>query len=166
MNVVADIFVFGDGVDEFFRHVLRMRGREAYAIVLVDARNGRHQVRESTLSPSCTSSRSVPASVTSLKPLDAKLLHLAHDASIDRLRSRPRVKGTTQNVQNLSQPRITDIHALIPSVRKREDVVVVFHTGEANRNASLALERSFDEFRQSSVLVRTDHEVDMTLRLP
>jgi hypothetical protein len=27
------------------------------------------------------------------------------------------VNGTTQNVQNLSQPRITDSHAEIPSVR-------------------------------------------------
>ena len=36
-----------------------------------------------------------------------------------RLRSLPRVKGTTQNVHILSQPRVIDTKAVIPLLLKR-----------------------------------------------
>ena len=58
-----------------------------------------------------------PSSVISLNPRSLNRSTSSTMLCSFRLRSLPRVNGTTQNVQNLSQPRMTEIHAVIPSVR-------------------------------------------------
>src|SRR3990170_7062314 len=52
-----------------------------------------------------------PNNVTSLKPFAASPLTSLHMSSGCLLLSRPRVNGTTQNVQNLSQPSTIPTHA-------------------------------------------------------
>ena len=58
-----------------------------------------------------------PRSVTSLYPRAASASTSETMPAKERLRSRPRVNGTTQNEQNLSHPRMMEIQALTPPVR-------------------------------------------------
>ena len=56
-----------------------------------------------------------PKRVISINPSEIHFLVSSTILSMDLLRSRPLVKGTIQKVQNLSQPRIIEIQAFIPS---------------------------------------------------
>ena len=102
-------------------HVARMAGRVAQPLDAADSRNMFEQMRQRPR-----------ASIRSLAMIGVDVLaeqrdfanagvgeplHLGHDLGPGREISAPRVYGTTQNVQNLSQPSCTVTKAVTPRAR-------------------------------------------------
>lgn len=136
VEITADVFVCGYNVEYVICHVVRVGRAEAYSHVWESLGYGIQKAGKAQCRRFCLfrcfvevffapppyhryESMFWPSRVTSRYPSFSKAAISESIVCGSRLRSRPRVYGTTQYVHILSQPRMTDTNAVTPLPDKR-----------------------------------------------
>src|SRR3989338_2213725 len=164
MNVVADVRLSGDGGDELVRHVLGMRCRKTHTDRPVDGSYRRQKV--------CKVFSIIPVRIHILaeerhflEPAGDEVLNFTNNAG---KRAAPfasaRERHDAERAKLVASPhhRNPGADAIGP---ERNDVVIIFHARQPDRDPFLPRQSSFNKIGQLSIFVGTDDQVDKRLRL-